>query len=95
MTNFKPRSKVILEEMLHNSIPPWPTTVVDHGIEETTIPDQVTMVPKRSGTKIRLPSRYRQNIEANIVTDTNEKDPLTYKDAIVDCDKEQWQKAKN
>ena len=53
------------------------------------------MVPKRSGTKIRLPSRYRQNIEANIVTDTNEDDPLTYRDAIVDCDKEQCQEAMN
>ena len=89
MTNFKPRSKVILEEILHGPIPPRPTTVVDHGIEETTVPDQVTMVPRRSGRKIRLPSRYRQEIEANIVTDTNEEDPLTYKDAMVDCEKEQ------
>ena len=83
MTNFKPRSKVILEEMLHGLIPPRPTTVVDHGIEETTVPDQVTMVPKRSGTKIRLPSRYRQNIEANIVTDTNEDDPLTFTKTVL------------
>ena len=51
------------------------------------------MVPKRSGMKIRLPSHYRQNIEANVVTDTNEDDPLTYRDAIVDCDKEQYQEA--
>ena len=93
MTNFKPRSKVILEEMLHGPLPPRPTTVVDHGIEETTVPDQVTMVPRRSGREIRLPSRYRQEIEANVVTDTNEEDPLTYKDAMVDCDKEQWQEA--
>ena len=47
------------------------------------------MVPRRSGWEIRLPSRYGQEIKAYIVTDTNEKDPLTYKDAIVDCDKEQ------
>ena len=95
MTNFKPRSKVILEEMLHGPLPPRPTTGVDHGIEETTVPDQVTMVPRRSGREIRLPSRYRQEIEANVVTDTNEEDPLTYKDAMVDCDKEQWQEAMN
>ena len=95
MTNFKPRSKVILEEMLHGPLPPRPTTVVDHRIEETTVPDQVTMVPRRSGREIRLPSHYRKEIEANVVTDTNEDDPLTYRDAIIDCDKEQWQEAMN
>ena len=31
-------------------------------------------------------------IEANVV-DTNEEDLLTYKDAMVDYDKEQWQEA--
>ena len=52
MTNFKSWSKVIIEDMLHGPIPPWSITVVDHGIEETTVPDQVTMVPRRSRGKL-------------------------------------------
>ena len=42
-----------------------------------------------------MPSRSRQDTEENVVTYTNEDDSLTYRDAIVDCDKEQWQKAMN
>ena len=59
-------------------------------IKETTVSDQVAMVPRRSGREIRLPSRYRQDNEANTVTETNNDNLLTYRDAMVDCDKEQW-----
>ena len=38
------------------------------------------------------PERYEDN---NIVLDTNDKDPSTYKDAIVDTDKEKRHEAMN
>ena len=53
------------------------------------------MVLRRSAREIRLPSRYRQDNEANVTTDTNKDDPFTYRDAIEYCDREQWQEAMN
>ena len=43
MTDFKPRSKVVLEELLSDQIRPQPTTIVERQNYETTIPDQNTL----------------------------------------------------
>ncbi|EXB30189.1 hypothetical protein L484_000636 [Morus notabilis] len=50
------------------------------------------MAPRRSGRVSRLPDRYTG--EAQIVTaDDGNEDPSTFKDAMDDSDKEEWQAA--
>ena len=95
MTNYKPRSKVVLEEMLAPASTFQPTRVVElREEEETTVPNQDAIVPRRSGREIRLPVRYRT--EANvIVSDTNDDDPMSFREAMDDPDKEKWQEAMN
>ena len=95
MTNYKPRSKVVLEKMLAPAYTFQPTRVVElREEEETTVPNQDAIVPRRSGREIRLPVRYRT--EANvIVSDTNDDDPMSFREAMDDPDKEKWQEAMN
>ena len=115
MNNFKPRSKVVLEEMLGTTSTPQPIRVVGLGGEEagpsssqptrvvelreegeTTVPSQEPSEPRRSGREIRLPVRYRRENEANIVvSDTSDDDPISFKEAMVNPDKEKWQEAMN
>ena len=79
MTDFKPRSKVVLEELLSDQIRPQPTTVVERQNYETTIPDQNTLATRRSGRVIRPPARYRKVGEAHVaISDSSQDDPLTY-----------------
>ena len=67
-----------------------PTRVVElREEEETTVPSQEPSEPRRSGREIRLPSRYRKENEANIVvSDANDDDPVSFKEAMVNTDKE-------
>ena len=58
MTNFKPRSKVVLEELHSDQIKKSPSTTNKRQSQETTIPIQNILVPQRSGRVVRLPSRY-------------------------------------
>ena len=96
MTNFKPRSKVVLEELLSDQISPQPVIVTGMRNKETTVSNQDTITPRRSGRVIRPPARYRENGEANVVvTKSSDDDPLTYKHAMEDPDKEKWQEAMN
>ena len=45
---------------------------------------------------MRLPSRYRHEGEVQfLVSVTNQDDPLTYRDAMDDCDKDKWKDAMN
>ena len=86
MIDFKPKSKVVLEELLADEIGPTPTTIVKRKRKETTNPDQTP--PRRSGKEIRLPARYHENGEANVaVTDGSEDNPLTFKMTMDDVDK--------
>ena len=56
---------------------------------ETTVPSQEPSKPRRSGREIRLPVRYRKENEANVVvSDTNDHDPVSYEEAMVNSDKE-------
>ena len=94
MADFKPRSKVVLEELLADEIEPTLTTIVERQRKESTNCDQTPSPPWRSGREIRLPARYRENGEANVtVTDDSEDDPLTYKMAMDDVDQDKWQEA--
>lgn len=94
MADFKPRSKVVLEELLADEISPTPTTVVERQRKETTAQDLTPPPPRRSGREIRLPIRYRENGEAQVaVTDGSDDDPLTFKMAMDDVDREKWQEA--
>ena len=96
MTNFKPHSKIILEELLSDQISKSPSTTDERQHQETTIPDQNIPVPRRSGRVVRPPTRYGHEGEAELlVSDTNQDDPLTYKHAMEDSDKEKWQEAMN
>ena len=66
MANFKPRRKVVLEELQIDEIGPTPTTVVKRQRKETTNRDQTPPPPRRSGREIRLLARYCENGEANV-----------------------------
>ena len=88
MTNYKPQSKVVLKEMLALSSTLQPTRVVElREEEETTTPSQDAIVPKRSGREIRLPVRYRTEVNV-IVSDTNDDDPMSFREAMDNLDKE-------
>ena len=63
MTNFKPRSKAVLEELRSDQIRKSPSTIDERQSQETTIPIQNILVPRRSGRVVRLPSRYRNEGE--------------------------------
>jgi len=92
MIDFKPRSKIVLKELLSDEIGPHSTRVVGRLKEKTTVPDQTPSVPRRSGRVSRLPDRYTG--EAQIVTvDDGKEDPSTFRDAMDDSDKEEWQAA--
>ena len=96
MTNFKPRSKVVLEELRSDQIRKLPSTTDERQSQETTIPIQNILVPLRSGRVVRLPSRYGHEGEVQfLVSVTNQDDPLTYRDAMDDSDKDKWQDAMN
>ena len=82
MTIFKPRSKVVLEELRSNQIRKSPLTTGEQQSKETAIPIQNILVPRRSGRLVRLPSRYGHKREVQfLVPVTNQDDPLTYHDA--------------
>ena len=47
-------------------------------------------MPRCNGRIRRPPNRYEANI---VVPDTNDEDPSTYKDVMMDTDKEKWREA--
>ena len=72
MTNFKPRSKVVLEELRSDQIKKSLSTIDERQSQETTIPIQNILVPRRSGRVVRLPSRYGHEGEVQfLVSVTN------------------------
>ena len=72
MTNFKPRSKVVLEEIRSDQIRNSLSTTDERQSQETTIPIQNILVPRHSGRVVRLPSRYGHEGEVQfLVSVTN------------------------
>ena len=89
--NFKPRSRVELEELQSDQIRPRPVTVTGERNKETRNPIQDVIAPRRSGRVSKQPIRYIGVGEANVVvTDTSDDDPLSYKHAMDDPDKDKW-----
>ena len=91
MENFKPRSRFVLEELKSDQIRPRPVTITGERNKETTIPIQDVIAPRRSGRVSKQPIHYTEAGEANVVvTDTSDDDPLSYKHAMDDPDKDKW-----
>ena len=89
MTNFKPRSKVVLEELRYDQIRKSPSTTDERQSQETTIPIQNILVPRPNGRVVRLLSHYRDEGEIQFLDSvTNQDDPLTYRDAMDDSHKD-------
>ena len=84
IANFKPQSKVVLEELLGDRITPQPVNVTSEREKETNTPSQDSIVPRSSGRVIRKPIRYRHatkmihchtNMQWMILTKKNGKNP--------------------
>ena len=91
MANFKPRSRVVLEELQSDQIKPRPVTATGERNKETTNPIQDVIAPRHSGRVSKQPIRYTGAGEANVVvTDSSDDDPLSYKHAMDDPDKDKW-----
>ena len=63
MANFKPHRKVVLEELRSDQIRKSPSTTDERQSQETIIPIQNILVPRRSGRVVRLPSCYEHEGE--------------------------------
>ena len=91
MENFKPQSRVVLEELQSDQIKPRPVTVTGEHNKETTNPIQDVIAPRRSRRVSKQPIRYTEAGEVNVVvTDTSDDDPFSYKHAMDDPDKDKW-----
>ena len=78
MTDFKPRSKTVLEELQSDEIRPSPSTTGERQRQKTATRDQSVLAPRRSGRVVRQPIRYEHEGEIGfLVSDTNQDDPLT------------------
>ncbi|KAA0058362.1 gag/pol protein [Cucumis melo var. makuwa] len=99
MRDHKPRSKLVLNESTDES-----TRVVDEvgpssRVDETTTSgqshsSQSLRMPRRSRRVISQPNRYLGLTETQVVIpDDGVEDPLSYKQAMNDVDKDQWVKA--
>ena len=104
MNDFKPRSKLLLEEISEKITPDdsirvietstdfVTTRVVDIDNETENITGRKVIIPRCSRRIKRPLERYEANI---IVSKTNDEDPSTYEDAMIDIDKEKWHEAMN
>ncbi|KAA0040410.1 gag/pol protein [Cucumis melo var. makuwa] len=99
MRDHKPRSKLVLNEATNES-----TRVVDEvgpssRVDETTTsgqshPSQSLRMPRCSGRVVSQPIRYLGLTETQVVIpDDGVENPLSYKQAMNDVDKDQWVKA--
>ena len=99
MREFKPRSKVVLEELLAGSTSTPSTIVVDKNIAPLTFERQMNVYqndlqPRRNGRVVQQPDRYLGVGEAQVVASSDGADDLlTYRSAMDDSDKEEWLKA--
>ena len=66
MTDFKPRSKPVLEELQSDEIRPSPSTTGERQRRETTSPSQNILAPRRSGRVVRQPTHYGHEGEVGL-----------------------------
>ena len=107
INDFKPRSKVLLEDSMERKSRNDATRVVDKDTDSVTtrvvdidneaenitnLSNQKVIIPRHSGRIRRAPDRYEANI---VVPDTNDEDPSSYEEAMMDSDKEKWHEAMN
>ena len=101
MREFKPRSKMLLEELHTGSTSAPSSTKFDKYIAPSTSDSQMQAhrndLPPRSIVRVvRQPDRYLGVGEAQVITSSDGiDDPLTYSSAMDDSDKEEWLKAMN
>ena len=104
--DHKPRSKLVLEEISKDAIDKsqkiadqtgQSTRVVDRpSTSSLSCPSQELREPRRSGRVVRQPNRYLGLAETEVtIPDDGLEDPLTYKQAMNDVDRDQWIKAMN
>ena len=100
MREFKPQSKMLLEELLVGTTS-TPLSNVDKDMTPSTSESQMQVYqdiipPRRSGRVVRQPERYLGNGEVQVIASCDgTDDPLTYRSAMDDTDKEEWLKAMN
>ncbi|KAL0561491.1 hypothetical protein IC582_001919 [Cucumis melo] len=101
----KPRSKIVLNELSKETTEPSTrvveepsalTRVVHVGSSTRTHQPQSLREPRRSGRVTNLPIRYMSLTETlTVISDGDIEDPLTFKKAMEDVDKDEWIKAMN
>ena len=107
INDFKPHSKVLLEDILERKSQNDTTRVVENDTDSmttrvididnetdniTNFSNQKVIMPRRSGRVRRPPDHYEANI---IVSDTNDEDLSSYEESMMDSDKEKWYEAIN
>ena len=104
VNNFKPKSKVILEELSGDQVDAQLSMPVTEQEEQQQpddqhriIPEQPSLLePRRSGRVTRLPARYMLLGETyTAISDEHVQDPTSYNEALIDRDVEFWKKAMN
>ncbi|KAA0032888.1 gag/pol protein [Cucumis melo var. makuwa] len=95
--DHQPRSKLVLNEISKSATakPSSSTKVVDKTkISGKTHPSQELREPRHSGKVVHQPDRYLGLSETQVVIpDDGIDDPLTYKKAMNDVDRDEWIKA--
>ncbi|KAA0060254.1 gag/pol protein [Cucumis melo var. makuwa] len=101
----KPRSKIVLNKLSKEITEPSTrvveessalTRVVHVGSSTRTYQPQTLREPRRSGRVTNLPIRYMSLTETlTVISDGDIEDPLTFKKAMEDVDKDEWIKAMN
>ena len=100
MNNFKPKSKVILEELSGDQVDaqlstPVNSTPVTEQEKQQQLDDQHRINPeqpsflehRRSGRVTRLPARYMLLGETyTAISDEHVQDPTSYNEALIDRD---------
>jgi hypothetical protein len=103
--DHKPRSKIVLDE-LSNKATNTSTTVVEEASMSTRVVEPSTSSlphphldmrePRHSGRVVNQPDRYLGLTEAPaVITNDGIEDPLFFKKAMSDVDKDEWIKAMN
>ncbi|KAH9697148.1 hypothetical protein KPL71_023495 [Citrus sinensis] len=104
MNNFKPKSKVIHEELSGDQVDAQLSMPVIEEEEQQQPDDQhrinteqpSLLEPRRSGRVTRLPARYMLLGETyTAISDEHVQDPTSYNEALIDRDVEFWKKAMN
>ncbi|KAA0054500.1 gag/pol protein [Cucumis melo var. makuwa] len=91
----KPRSKIVLNELSNETTEP--STRVVHIDSSTGIHQpQSLREPRRSGRVTNVPIHYMSLTKTlTVIFNNNIEDPLTFKKAMEDVDKDEWIKAMN